>query len=77
MEGYKVILWILLGIAAIAALYLRAGYLSSEGYEDRDNIYRMIRLADRSGPTTLRLTGDVLVSNLNKVTQKLTKRKVI
>lgn len=36
MEGYKVILWILLGIAAIAALYLRAGYLSSEGYEDRD-----------------------------------------
>ena len=36
MEGYKVILLILLGIAAIAALYLRAGYLSSEGYEDRD-----------------------------------------
>ena len=36
MEGFKVIMWILLGVAAIAGTYLYAEHLRSEGYEDRD-----------------------------------------
>jgi len=36
MEGIKVIMWILLGAAAIAGTYLYASHLSKKGYEDRD-----------------------------------------
>lgn len=36
MDGFKVILWILVGAAAIAATYLYAGHLSNKGYDDRD-----------------------------------------
>lgn len=36
MEGYKLILWLLLGVAALVATYLYVRHLGNSGYEDRD-----------------------------------------
>ena len=36
MEGCKLILWLLLGVAALVATYLYVRHLSDSGYEDRD-----------------------------------------
>ena len=36
MEGYKLILWLLLGVAALVAMVLYERHLRNEGYEDRD-----------------------------------------
>ena len=36
MEGYEVILWLLLGAGALGATYLYARHLGDRGYEDRD-----------------------------------------
>ena len=36
MEGYKIILWLLLGVAALVATYLYVRHLGNSGYEDRD-----------------------------------------
>lgn len=48
------------------------------GYEDIEYIYETIDYMNRSNSNTkLRITGDVLVTNLNKVMQKLTRRKIL
>lgn len=50
----------------------------SQGYENLDEIYQTIEQANRSIKSdSLRITGDVLVTNLNKLTQRLTKRKIL
>lgn len=50
----------------------------SEGYENLDHIYHTINeINQRNKGNSLRITGDVLVTNLNKITQKLTKRKIL
>ena len=50
----------------------------SEGYENLEYIYRAIEHMNQSNKSnSLRITGDVLVTNLNKLTQRLTKRKVL
>lgn len=49
----------------------------SEGYENLQHIYNTIDYMNRNNKnSSLRITGDVLVTNLNKITQKLTKRKI-
>ena len=50
----------------------------SEGYDNLDYIYQNIDYLNRNTQNkSLRITGDVLVTNLNKITQKLTKRKIL
>lgn len=50
----------------------------SEGYENLEYIYRTIDYMNRNNKSnSLRITGDVLVTNLNKITQRLTKRKIL
>lgn len=50
----------------------------SEGYDNLENIYRTIDYMNRNNKNnSLRITGDVLVTNLNKITQKLAKRKIL
>lgn len=50
----------------------------SEGYENLDYIYRTIDYMNLNNKNnSLRITGDVLVTNLNKITQRLTKRKIL
>ncbi len=49
----------------------------SKGYDDLDHIYETIERSNRNSIRTLRVTGDVLVTNLNRITQKFAKRKVI
>jgi len=50
----------------------------SEGYENLDCIYRTIDFMNQNSRNNcLRITGDVLVTNLNKITQRLTKRKIL
>ncbi len=52
-------------------------YVFSEGYEDLDYIYRAIDFLNKSKSNSLRITGDVITTNFNKITQKLTKRKIL
>lgn len=50
----------------------------SEGYEKLDSIYHTIDAMNRNNENRgLRITGDVLVTNLNKITQRLMKRKIL
>lgn len=50
----------------------------SEGYENLEYIYCTIDYMNRNNKSnSLRITGDVLVTNLNKITQRLTKRKIL
>lgn len=50
----------------------------AEGYENLDYIYRTIDFINQNNRNnSLRITGDVLVTNLNKITQRLTKRKIL
>ena len=48
-----------------------------EGYENTAYIYKTIDYMNRTNNPSLRITGDVLVTNLNKVTQRLAKRKIL
>lgn len=48
----------------------------SNGYDDIEHIYNSIKSTD-SKSKSLRITGDVFVTNLNKITQHLTKRKIL
>ena len=61
--------------------YERTSYLLntvfSEGYEDLDHIYRAIDHMNQHSNCRLRITADVLITNLNKITQRLTKRKIL
>lgn len=47
------------------------------GYEDLDYIYKTIECKNLNKTRSLRITGDVLVTNFNKVAQKFAKRKVV
>ena len=47
------------------------------GYEDLDYIYKATKCRNRNEIRSLRITGDVLVTNLNKVVQRFAKRKII
>lgn len=47
------------------------------GYEDLDYIYKAIECKNLNETHSLRITGDVLVTNINKVTQKFAKRKIL
>lgn len=50
----------------------------SEGYEDLDSIYRAIGYGNQKNKNScLRITGDILVTNLNKITQRLTRREIL
>ena len=61
--------------------YERAAHLLKtvfqNGYENSESIYHAIDSLNRTSKKRLRLTGDMLVTNLNKITQKLTKRKIL
>ena len=46
------------------------------GIEDYEYIYRLIENKNRGIERKLRISGDMTVTNINKVAQKLTKRKV-
>ncbi len=52
-------------------------YIFAEGYDNLEYVYRAIRHQNINKNNSLRITGDVLVTNLNKITQKLTKRKIL
>lgn len=63
-QGYRVASYLLQGVFA-------------KGYEDLEYIYDYISfLNQQGGETRLRITGDVMVTNFNKITQKLAKRKI-
>lgn len=47
------------------------------GYDDLEYIQNCITEQNSNTSHRLRITGDVLVSNLNRLTQKFTKRKII
>jgi len=50
----------------------------AKGYEDLDHIYHSIQMMNRGKVNkSIRVTGDVLVTNLNKVTRKIAKRKIL
>ena len=50
----------------------------SEGYENLEYIYQAIEHMNKNNKNnSLRITGDMLVTNLNKITQRLTKRKIL
>ena len=50
----------------------------SDGYDNLEPIYRNIDFINQNSKTSrLRLTGDVIITNFNKLTQKLTKRKIL
>lgn len=50
----------------------------SEGYDNLEFVYKAIDYLNNGNQNkNLRITGDVLVTNLNKITQKLTRRKIL
>lgn len=51
-------------------------YYFCKGYDNLDYIYSAISYEDRKRPKKLRLTGDVVVTKLNQLTQKFSKRKI-
>lgn len=62
--------------------YERTTYLLknvfSDGYDNLESIYQTIEYMNQNiKGNNLRITGDLLVTNINKITQKLTKRKIL
>jgi hypothetical protein len=50
----------------------------SDGYDNLEQIYRNIDFINQNNKDSrLRLTGDVIITNFNKITQKLTRRKIL
>ncbi len=50
----------------------------SKGYTNLEHIYRSIdHMNQKQCNNSLRITGDILVTRLNKITQRLTKRKIL
>jgi len=50
----------------------------SDGYDNLEQIYRNIDFINKNNKDSrLRLTGDVITTNFNKITQKLTKKKIL
>lgn len=52
-------------------------YIFSEGYDNLERIYSAIDFLNQNKNNNLRITGDVITTNFNKITQKLTKRKIL
>lgn len=48
----------------------------NKGYENIEHIYSYIE-GMNTNESSLRITGDMLVTNLNKITQRLTKREIL
>ncbi len=61
--------------------YDRASYILnsvfSQGYDNLDYVYKSIQQLNQCRSGGFRITGDVLVTNLNRITQKLTRRKIL
>ena len=50
----------------------------TDGYDNLEEIYRNIELINQNHENSrLRLTGDVIITNFNKITQKLARRKIL
>ena len=50
----------------------------SDGYDNLEQIYRNIEFINQNNKDSrLRLTADVIITNFNKITQKLTRRKIL
>ena len=50
----------------------------SDGYDNLEQVYRNIAFVNQNNKDSrLRLTGDVIITNFNKITQKLTRRKIL
>ncbi len=50
----------------------------SDGYDNLEQIYRNIDFINKNNKESqLRLTGDVIITNFNKITQKLTRKKIL
>lgn len=49
----------------------------AHGYEDLDAVYYAIKERGKHETHSLRITGDVLVTNLNKLTRRFAKRKIV
>ena len=50
----------------------------SDGYDNLEQIYRNIDYINQnSKDSRLRLTGDVIITNFNKLTQRLTRKKIL
>ena len=50
----------------------------SDGYDNLEQIYHNIDFINQNTEDSrLRLTGDVVITNFNKITQKLTRRKIL
>jgi len=50
----------------------------AKGHDNLDHIYQVIeRRNQEKENNSLRVTGDMLTTNLNKITQKLTKKKIL
>ena len=50
----------------------------ADGYENKESVYRAIKHLNKSSTnSSVRITGDMIVTNFNKITQKLTKRKIM
>ncbi len=52
-------------------------YVFAKGYDNLEYIYSAIRYLNRGSGSSFRITTDVLITNLNKITQKLTKRNIL
>ena len=54
------------------------GFVFLKGYENLDYIYQTIYDINQNNKSnSLRITGDALVTNLNKITKRLTKRRIM
>ena len=59
------------------ALFLLSS-MFAKGYDNLEHIYRMIQIANHNNKnTSFRITGDVMVSNINRIVQKLTKKEIL
>ncbi|MCM1220418.1 MAG: patatin-like phospholipase family protein [Lachnospiraceae bacterium] len=58
--------------------YYNLNAVFSQGYDNLDTVYQaIVYMNEKNRNAKLRITGDVLVTNLNRVVQRLTKRKII
>ncbi len=51
-------------------------FVFRNGYEDVESVYDAIRIKNSTTVPKFRVTGDVMVSNLNKVTKRFAKRRI-
>ncbi len=49
----------------------------NEGYDNLEYIYAKINILNQNKSKNPRITGDVITTNFNKITQRLTKRKIL